>query len=547
MRRIVERYIETEGLLAQGDTILAGVSGGADSVCLFLLLKEICADRGIPFEVAHVNHCIRGTEADEDEAFVVALCKRHGIYCHTHRVDVPALAKKNKMGLEEAGRLARRRIYRQWASGIGKGAKIALGHHRDDLVETMLFSLIRGTGLSGICGIRSKSWINEQYVLLKQGDKEENITNLNLQAIHPLLCVNKKEIESYLLERNQEWKIDSTNLNQDYTRNKIRHNIIPALEEINGGAREHLARSAEILGGCKDYIDTCAKKALQDCRIQTKPDSPSERGSYALDRRKLGALDPALLTEVIRRWIAEARPDALHDLSYSHIEAARDIALGKTGRQIDLPGDVVIKSSYQELRIEKKEKDSGAAKRGVTAREKNRGGDEKSVVYLEKPDLGENCEVAFGDYVFHFAAESCEDQHGALKTVLSKQSENFFSICVDYDKINDVCVCFPAGGEKIAISRSGSMKKVTRLLIDQKVPQSERGRIPLLFSGNELVWVVGVRDCPLYFVEDDTRRVLRCVARRREDLDETVLDDSSGSAARMVPRPNFHQEGIHYE
>ena len=152
----IRDFIEKHQLIIPEDHIIAGISGGADSVCLFFVLLDIRARQGVPFTAVHVNHGLRGEAADGDEAFVRELCEKYGVPLEVFRVDLESIAKKRKQSLEESGRNVRREAFEQVCDRC-KGTKIALAHHRNDNAETLLWNLSRGTGLAGMCGIRPEN------------------------------------------------------------------------------------------------------------------------------------------------------------------------------------------------------------------------------------------------------------------------------------------------------------------------------------------------------------------------------------------------------
>ncbi len=196
-------------MIDRGDTVVVGVSGGADSVCLLHFLSTIRGEYDIVLKAVHINHGIRGEEAERDEIFVKSLCEKLCVELFTFHRDVPSLAKEFGLGIEECGRRVR---YEAFSSL--NADKIAVAHTSSDNFETVLFNLIRGTSLTGISGIKPKR------------DK----------IIRPLINITRSEVEDYCAENELDYIIDSTNLSTEYTRHKIRHNVIPILKSINPSA-----------------------------------------------------------------------------------------------------------------------------------------------------------------------------------------------------------------------------------------------------------------------------------------------------------------------
>jgi tRNA(Ile)-lysidine synthase len=199
-------FAEKHDMLPKGGTILAAVSGGADSMCLLHVLINLSARYDLRIEAAHFNHMLRGDESDRDERFVLGECEKLGVPCHVGRGDVSAYARESGMGTEEAGRKLRYDFFYETAKKIG-ASRIATAHNGDDNCETVIMNMLRGTGLTGLCGIPPVRGI----------------------VIRPLLTVTRSGIEEYLRENNIPHVEDSTNRSDDYTRNRIRHRVIPAL------------------------------------------------------------------------------------------------------------------------------------------------------------------------------------------------------------------------------------------------------------------------------------------------------------------------------
>ena len=207
LEKQVKEYCDRHQMLERGDRVVLGVSGGADSVCLLFVLLALRRELDLQLHVVHVNHGIR-IEAGEDAAYVSALCEAHQVPFYLYEKDIPALAKEWSCSEEEAGRRVR---YEAFEEVLRQQCcqKIAVAHNSNDRAETMLFHLFRGTGLTGLAGIRP----------------------VRGQIIRPLLCVDRAQIETYLTEKQISYRHDATNDCDDYTRNKIRHHILPYAEQ----------------------------------------------------------------------------------------------------------------------------------------------------------------------------------------------------------------------------------------------------------------------------------------------------------------------------
>ena len=239
----VRRY----GMFAPGDTVAVGVSGGADSMCLLSLLKDCAEELEIRLTVVHVNHCIRGEEADADEAFVADWCRGQGIAFVSRRADVPALAKQAGESLELCARRVRYEAFRS----VGAD-KIATAHTGSDRAETLLMNLSRGSGLRGLCSIPAA---------------RDNI-------VRPLIGFTRAETEAYCRENGVPFVTDSTNLSDAYTRNRFRHTVLPALEAINPAFETNAMRCMELLEKDEAFLRETARKrfdALYDPETASLP------------------------------------------------------------------------------------------------------------------------------------------------------------------------------------------------------------------------------------------------------------------------------------
>ena len=240
----IYRYIEQNNMLTDCERVVVGLSGGADSVCLLMVLKGYIERRRLQTELCavHVNHGIR-QEAGDDEEFARALCERMGVEFMAYHIDAAGLAKQLGMSVEEAGRKERYRIFNEACKG--RNARIAVAHHMNDQAETVLMNLSRGTSLKGIGGIRPV---------------RDNI-------IRPLLSVTRAEVEEVLKGLNQPYVTDATNLCNDYTRNSLRNVVIPYMtEKVNAHTVENIADAAEELQKNFDFIEAEANKAREASR-----------------------------------------------------------------------------------------------------------------------------------------------------------------------------------------------------------------------------------------------------------------------------------------
>lgn len=334
MLKKIEAYVSKWHMIGKGDCVITGVSGGADSVCLLFVLLEL--KKKIPFEVVvvHVNHGLRGVQADADEEFVRTLCQQHNLPLEICREDVAAVAKEQRKSEEEAGRDVRREAFRE-AMKKYHGTKIALAHHMNDNAETFLMNLSRGAGIKGIGGMRP---VNEEW-------------------IRPLLCVERSEIEQYLATEEIAYCTDDTNKSDDYTRNRIRNHVIPYLEkEINVAAVAHITEVMERLQEVQMFLEEQVKIYLQTCVKETE-------SGYILDRSIFETV-PKVLKPLLIKSMLEKVSGREKDLGAVHVELLLDLLRGQVGRKADLPYEVEAKRIYEGIRLQRKRADLVKTSRG---------------------------------------------------------------------------------------------------------------------------------------------------------------------------------------
>ena len=282
-------------LFSQGDRIAVGVSGGADSVALLRFLAALRPQFGWDLVVCHIHHGLRGAEADRDECFVRALAEQLGLPCAVSRIDAAALALRDHISVEEAGRTAR---YAFFAQTAGEGGRIATAHTLDDSIETVLMNLVRGTGLRGLCGI----------------------PRIRGNIVRPLLDCTRAEVEDYLGALGQPYCTDSTNLTDDYTRNRIRHDILPRLCALNPNFPGAMARMLPRLA---------AQQALTDClAAQSAQQLPAACGGRS--RQGLSALPEPVCDRLLLRLLEQNR------LPVSAAAVERMTETLRTGGKLDL-------------------------------------------------------------------------------------------------------------------------------------------------------------------------------------------------------------------
>lgn len=438
-------FVKKHNMINKGDTVICGLSGGADSVCLLLVLCELSRKIDFTVKALHVNHCLRGAESDRDEKFCHDLCEKLGIPFTAVSCNVTDFAEKNSLSVEESARKLRYSLF----SEHSEGGKIATAHNANDNLETVILNLARGSALKGLAGIPPV---------------RDNI-------IRPILTVSRDEIEKYLKEKGQNYVTDSTNLSDDYTRNKIRHQILPVLKEINPSVIETSVNSVDAVRSENSLIEEQTEKALSVCR----------------NGNRLNGLNE--FHEVIRRrCIAELLSE--NSLPYSHkrLEEADMILVG--GGKINISGDIFFVSD------------------GKTAELKKIPRKKKQEFISTELKTGEN--MIFPDRILFSEVILCDD----FRKIQDVHKKLTFYL-LDYDKIiGRVILRNRRFGDKIRLSGKDFTSSVKKL-INEKVPSGLREEMHFLEDEKGTIFAeyLGVAD--RVATDCNTRKFLKISVRNK--------------------------------
>ncbi len=472
MLQRVQKQMEEWNMAKKGDCIAAAVSGGADSVCLLLLLKELEQRMGFSLHVVHVEHGIRGKESKEDAYFVENLCKKLEIPCVTFCVDACSYAKEHKIGLEEAARMLRYAKFREYA--LEKHAKIALAHHMEDNAETVLFQMLRGSSLGGLSGI---------LPVRKDDD--------GIVYIRPILTVHRGEIEAYLKELGQTFCIDATNLENDYSRNYLRNIVMPHLEQINKQAIGHINKTAAAVSEIRDYMEMEAQKQIAFL-VEKKEDR------WCLDIKKLRELHPALQKQVLYEFMAKAA-GSKKDISSVHVESLINLGNAQSGKQMHLPYGLTAKKEYDNIFLYKDEKQKDL-KTQIGLNE----------IKISKEMLcacaesGKQIHIPLGENGEKITLKVCQNT-----MEIEKIPKKTYTKWLDYDKIKQgFCIRTRQSGDYFISDVAGRRKKLKQYFIDEKIPVHKRNSMWLLAQDSQIVWIVGGRISEHVKVTEDTKTII---------------------------------------
>ncbi|WP_392486005.1 tRNA lysidine(34) synthetase TilS [Haloimpatiens sp. FM7315] len=447
--------IEKYHMFEAGDKVIVAVSGGPDSICLLNVLYNLKDNYNIKLVAAHLNHCLRGEEADKDENYVKDYCIKKGIEFYSKSVDINKKALEENVSSETAGRDARYEFFNELKERLN-AQKIAVAHNANDQAETVMMRLMRGTGLKGLKGIRP---VRDKIF------------------VRPLISVNRKEIEKYCEDNSLEPRIDKTNLENIYSRNKIRLELLPYIEKnFNEDIINTLNRFSCMISKDNDYIEKMAD-------IKYKKHCHDNCGKIIIESH-LFQEEEAIVTRVIRRALLFVKGD-LHNLDMKHVYEIIELQKKPTGKYISLPEDIIAFNNYKEIHIYIKEKNILDQNKRVSVIEI---GKEK---HIKELNMYLNCEVL--DYSF-------QDQ------IKSSKFTKYF----DMQKVEgSITYRHRRDGDRFNPLGMKGSRKLKDLFIDLKIPREDRNKIPLICFGDDIAWIVGFRVSDKFKVDKNTKKILK--------------------------------------
>ena len=388
------------------------------------------------------------------------------------------MARQEKLSTEEAGRKVRYEAFEEVLEGLKKaeGGKIAVAHHRMDSAETLLFNLFRGTGIRGLAGIRP----------------------VRGRIIRPLLDVERDQIEEYLEEKGVAWCIDSTNEEDTYSRNRIRNNLLPYVErELVVSAVKHVARTGLEITGLVDFLEAETEKAAAGCcEIFPEGETTGQTEAVKLYLPSWRKLHP-YLQEQLLLWALDRMRRGRKDITSIHLKGLMELSTKNGSKRMDLPGNLEAVKEYHNLWI----------------RPKNREEEEKKKeIQLSVPGS-----ISFGEgWKLQLSVIDLEK--------VGRIEENQYTKYLDYDRINNcLSLRYREKGDFLVINDQGQKKLLKEYLIQEKIPVSLRGSLPLIADGKHILWVIGHRISAYYKVTGDTKRCLQMKIWREQTWEKEYV------------------------
>jgi tRNA(Ile)-lysidine synthase len=482
----VTDFIQRHSLVSPGELVVVAVSGGADSVCLLHVLAKWRKGLGIKLHVAHLNHQLRGVESEADAKYVSNLAASLGIPITIDRQDVAAYRIERNFSVEEAARELRYAFLARVAGEVGAN-RIAIGHTRDDQVETILMHILRGTGITGLCGLTPCSPMAYDRQGISWPAKQNN-----LLVIRPLLDITREETTSYCQEHQLNPRIDSSNRSLSFFRNRLRLQLLPLLRQYNPSLHQALLRLADIAKEDNAFIEQQASGLWDEVARQ-------ENNAIYLDRKQIASLPIALQRQLFRAAVTRLAGDA-RDIEASHIEAARSLLDKPVGKRISLPHGFICQGGYDELVI------------ASTAEQSQLPPCPFPPLPGEFPLKVPGKTVSLGWKVIASIVGERLDSL-SLRGVLNTSEGTYqINLVVDLDLHKtgtELFVRQRRSGDRFQPLGMSMPKKLQEFMVDAKIPRSWRDRIPIVCSPQQIIWVAGWRIDDRVKVTEASKEILR--------------------------------------
>lgn len=460
--RQINAWADANHVLNPQSSVVAGVSGGADSVCLLHALSVLRNVRLFSIFAVHINHMLRGSESDADEKFVRELCVFLDIPLFVFREDVAAFSVQTGRSVEEAGRIIRYKSFQRVLTE--KGAQyIAVAHHSQDQAETVFLNLLRGSGVDGLCGM----------------------DDVRGTIVRPLLSVSKEDIEEYIRRNGLKYRIDASNLDNAYVRNSLRNVIFPQIQSLTGfQVMPPLLRTARILKADRDYLRKESENHYHMAVI-----SESEK-LIILKRAEINRMHAAMSGRVVRiAW--EKVTGSIKSLELKHVDEVLALALKKgSGKTVDLPHGVRVTIEYDRLIVSAPGMDEKAGPFYIPA---------QPPCDIALPGGGMRVKLRL------LAMDKYSNEYEKIR----EAGEGSLTRLFDYDRIEKgINIRSRLPGDVFYPRRSPGAKKLKDFFIDEKIPRQKREEIPLLADGKNIIWVIGLRTAENYKITEATEKIL---------------------------------------
>jgi len=459
-------FIQSRQLIS-GEKLVVAVSGGPDSVCLLHILAKLQKELKVNLHVAHLNHQLRGTESEADAKYVSDLARQLGIPATIEGREVKSYQAQEHLSLEEAAREVRYSFLAEVAKAIG-AERVAVGHTRDDHIETILLHLIRGTGTRGLKGLQACSeWKSKTGSII---------------VIRPLLEISHQETEDYCRQHQLVPRLDASNISLSPLRNRIRHQLLPLLESYNPGIAQALLRTAKIASDDIAFLDKQIDQLWDEVAQQ-------QGETIVLDKGKFNSLPPALKRYIFRAAV-ERMLGSAKDIEMRHIEEMMSALDKPAGKRLSLPRGLIFSVEYNRYLL---------------------ASDPTALSPL--PVLGGEFELKIPGKTslpgWHIEA-TITDREGMT------EKDNFIAY-LDLDKVGDRLLVRPRKrGDRFQPLGLDQPKKINEFMIDAKIPRTWRQQVPIVCSPEQIVWVVGWRIDERAKVSEKTKQVL-CLEFKRVD------------------------------
>ena len=479
----VKAYIKQHQMLEVGDYIVIGVSGGADSVCLLFVLRQLQEEYQLQLTVVHVNHNIRGESARRDQAYVEELCRRWDVQCKVYSLQVEEISKLRKRSVEETGRDLRREVFLEVLEEE-HATKIATAHHANDNVETLIMNMSRGTGLTGMTGIQP----------------------MNDMWIRPLLGVKRQDIQTYLQQEGIAYCTDETNQENIYTRNRIRNEVIPLLEgHIN---RQAVSHWTEVIEECRQ-IEAYLQRQVDKAWGEVMEVANADLSELCVKGQEYAKLDTVIRDKLIKRGI-EVVAKKQRDITRAHVKQVQELLEKQVGRVVHLPYGVIAKRTYEGVELYKESKNVDIEDSWTVE------------VWIDELECGElwEKELPNGGRVSVEILQTEEHESLSLQQIQEDPYTKYF----DCDIIGKVVRFRPKQiGDRLTIHKEGNTQTVKKYCVTNKIPVDQRENMMLMVTDSQyveveenavspkgnVIWIMGYRTSEAYLLSEKTKKIIK--------------------------------------